>query len=146
MKRLAAALFVSTALASPAALAQFSSGMTASALTNAVKAQVAQKKSAADIAKAALAAGVDAGSLTTAMLLAGIDPLAAIEAVLAAKGDPRAVQLAARAANVRQDVINLAASNAKVTLPDEPDRIADGIPSRSAGVSSPGGGAPASRR
>lgn len=117
MKRLGAALLLSAAFISPAALAAFTSGMSASALQAEIRAQSTQGKSALEIARAALAAGVAADSLTTAMLQASIASSTAIEAILRAGGDPGLVQSAALANSVSQTIITAAAGRAGVSLP-----------------------------
>lgn len=114
MSRFSVALLVSAALVSQAAFAQFSGSMSSSQLQQAIQSQVAEGKSAADIAKAALAAGVDASSLTTAMILAGIDPAVVIAAVIRAGGDAVVVMNAALGAGVSPTVVSDAAIGAGV--------------------------------
>jgi hypothetical protein len=117
MKRIGAALLISAAFLSPAAIAAFTSTMSASALQAEIRAQSTQGKSALEIARAALASGVAADSLTSAMLQAGIASSTAIEAILRAGGDPGLVQAAALANRVSQTIITAAADRAGVTLP-----------------------------
>jgi hypothetical protein len=117
MKRIGAALLISAAFLSPAALAAFTSNMSASALQAEIRAQSTQGKSALEIARAALTAGVAADSLTSAMLQAGIASSTAIEAILRAGGDQGLVQAAALQNRVSQTIITAAAERAGVTLP-----------------------------
>ena len=152
MKQLGAVFLVSAALFSQAALAQLSGdifirNMPCGQVQQVVQAQVAQKKTAADIAKAALAAGVEPGCLTTSMILAGIDPAVVIAAVIRADGDAVAVMNAALRAGVSATVVSSAALGAGVSQGLVASTIARagemGLMARGSGVT-PGPGAPPS--
>ncbi len=109
MKKLSVLFAAALALSASLSFAQFSGGMTTAQVEQAVKQQLAQGKSPADVAKSALAAGVNAGTLTTAMLLAGANPSATVTAIIAAGGDTTAVVMAAVAAGVPPEQVASAA-------------------------------------
>ena len=120
MKKLGAIALFTAALMSPVAVAQssgdiFNRNMSCSQVQQAIQSQIAQGKTAADIAKAALAANVDPGCLTTAMILAGIEPAVVITAVIRAGGDAVAVMNAALGAGVSPTVVSDAAIAAGVS-------------------------------